>query len=262
MKTQTYILALIFTTLVAACSTKKETNIQVMDNNSSMEPKIVKVNPPNKFFTASGENYSYHMEINFDGSITFIGATPSIAFNINEKLPEALQSNLEDGFMYIVKDQNDLKLTVHIFEKTCDESKQKARILVSNRKGELVLDESTCGIYHSGVNLGGLWVLHEVNGADAGLYLKSDNPPRMEMNIQGNGFYGTFGCRTFGGNYDVNLQKLFTTIRQAPNFECIESPEESEFIKIFGDQEFNFQFKNNYLIWKNEGNEIIFKRID
>ena len=262
MKTTLYISGLLATLVFTACGNKKESNKIVMENNASVEPKNVTVNPPSNFFTASGKDYSYHMEIDFNGTISFIGTTPSLAINIKETLPEAFESNLGKGFMYTVNGQNDLKLTVHVFDETCDGTKKKSKIIVADKTGEVVIDESTCGVYHSGVNLGGVWLLHEVNGMNAVEYLKNEQLPRMEMNVQGNAFYGTFGCRTFAGNYDVIEQKLFTAIRQAPNLECIESPEESEFIKIFGDQEFNFQFKNNYLIWKNEGNEIIFKRID
>lgn len=252
--------------LVSCGKTKQvENNVQneeptMTTNTSSSRP----MKPATRYFSDFDKNNTSMLEIDFNGAITYRGVTSTGGYDVNEKLPEMTTSEMGQGIKYVVNTKDDKILTVHIFEEGCDnnEKKRKTFIELKTAEGRVILTYKGCGIYHNGTGLHGLWVIEEVNGLAAAEFLNSKKLTLLELNLQGNTFYGSFACRKIIGGYDIAEQKLFISIRQAPNFECTETSEESNLVQLFGEKEFHYQVKNNRLVLTDSETTLIFRKTD
>jgi len=263
MKTIIILTALIF---LFSCGKTKQ-----IENNNSTETTMTTnsqpqrpMKPATRYFSDFDKDNTSMLEIDFNGAITYRGVTSTGGYDVNEKLSEMTTSELGQGIKYVVKAKDGKILTVHIFEEGCENNEQKRKTYIELKTvdNRIILTHKGCGIYHNGSGLQGLWVIEEVNGVSAADFLKSKKLTLLELNLQGNSIYGTFACRKFVGGYDIATQKLFTSIRQAPNFECTETNEENNLVQLFGEKEFNYQVKNNRLVLTDSETTLIFRKTD
>ena len=261
-----YSVLFITSLLLLSCGNSKQATNNMTDSETTknMNTNVDRdARPSTRYFSDFSADYSSALEIDFQGNVFYRGVTNTSGFDIKEKLPEGSESERGLGVKYVVKSADGKTLTIHIFDrKGCQggSSKHPTYIEVTNARGEVLIATEGCGMYHNGSGLQGMWVLTSVNGQQANAYLNSDKALVLELGLEGNLFNGTVACRSFIGGYDLFTNKLFISIRQAPNFTCEESAEENSIVQLLAEKELSYNVENDKLTLSDDTQILIFTK--
>jgi heat shock protein HslJ/DNA-directed RNA polymerase subunit M/transcription elongation factor TFIIS len=253
-----YVSIVLLVILATACGKSKDIATHKNENVQENTQRSM------RFFSAFCPIGDWQLEIELDKSIYYRNIKSGFVEVKNELPAQLLSTDSEVLYTASTVTENMQKLTVVVYAEKCKENEMMHKIAVT-LSGDNPMENKVhtgCGMFHNGTGLAGLWLIDEINGVKASKHFNNLPLTRMEFFQKGNAISGAIGCRKFAGTLDYSTQKFSTSIRQAPNFDCRESPEEYHVINLFGEKVFHFEVKKSMLILSNEETMLIFKRID
>jgi hypothetical protein len=223
--------------------------------------------PDGNLYSAYDPEFRWALEMELEGSFSFIDFVNNIEIQCETGSFQAIQSGNKQGLKWTMMTPDSFEIHFTIFDHNCYNfgfNNKPFELEMSNENGVLYRIGG-CGCYHQEFGFNEKYVLQTINGQDFKTLTKLTEAPELSFQkIKTNNLIeGRLACRSWRSVINLLERRIFLNYDLAPNMECIESAELSEFMESIGNKPLHFSFSanNNTLTLSNKNDTFVFTKL-
>jgi hypothetical protein len=223
--------------------------------------------PDGHMYSAYDPDFAWALEMEVNGNFSFIDFVNNIEIQCESRSFQAIANGNKQGLKWTMMTSDSLEVQLIIYDQNCYNfgfNNQPFELEMRNENG-VIYRIGGCGCYHQEFGFNEKYELQTINGKDFKTATKLTEAPKLSFQkIKTNNLIeGTFACRSWRSIVNLLERSIVLNYDIAPNMECLESAELSEFMESIGNKPLHFSFSanNNTLTLSNKNDTFVFTKL-
>lgn len=224
--------------------------------------------PDGNMYSAYDSEFSWALEMELDGSFSFIDFVNNIEIHCQTSTFQGIQNGNKQGLKWTMMTPDSVEIHFTVYDQNCYNfgfNNKPFELEMRNENG-VIYRIGGCGCYHQAFGFDQQYVLQTINGKDFKTQIKLTEAPKLSFQkIKTNNLIeGKLACRSWRSVINLLERSFVLNYDLAPNMECIESAELSEFMESIGNNPLHFSFSvnNNTLTLSNKNDTFVFTKLN